>query len=60
VVASRIFSVEDIVNDPTYTEREAATSVEDAELGSVRMQGVVTEALLSSGNGVDGRAFFRS
>jgi formyl-CoA transferase len=41
VVASRIFSVADIVADPTYREREDVVTVADPELGDVRMQGVV-------------------
>lgn len=41
VVASRIYSVEDIVHDPIYAEREDIVTVEDPELGAVRMQGVV-------------------
>ena len=41
VVASRIFSVEDILADATYREREDVISVDDAELGPVRMQAVV-------------------
>lgn len=41
VVASRIFSVADIVADPIYAEREDVVTVTDPELGPVRMQGVV-------------------
>jgi crotonobetainyl-CoA:carnitine CoA-transferase CaiB-like acyl-CoA transferase len=41
VVASRIFSAEDIVNDKTYQERDAVVTVPDHDLGEVRMQGVV-------------------
>ena len=41
VVASRIYSVEDIVNDEVYREREDIISVEDEDFGSVRMQAVV-------------------
>jgi crotonobetainyl-CoA:carnitine CoA-transferase CaiB-like acyl-CoA transferase len=41
VVASRIFTVEDILADPTYEQRGDVIAVEDDELGSVRMQGVV-------------------
>ncbi|HEU4360186.1 MAG TPA: CoA transferase [Mycobacterium sp.] len=41
VVASRIFSMDDIAADPTYAEREAIVSVGDDELGPVRMQAVV-------------------
>jgi crotonobetainyl-CoA:carnitine CoA-transferase CaiB-like acyl-CoA transferase len=41
VVASRIFSVRDIVEDQTYAELGDIVSVEDPELGAVRMQGVI-------------------
>jgi len=41
VVASRIFSVEDIVESRTYAEREAIVTIDDRDLGPVRMQGVV-------------------
>jgi len=41
VVASRIFTAQDIVNDPIYAEREDIVEIEDADLGTVRMQGVV-------------------
>ncbi|MGH3320959.1 MAG: CaiB/BaiF CoA transferase family protein [Streptosporangiaceae bacterium] len=41
VVASRIFTVADILTDPTYAEREDVLTVDDPELGAVRMQAVV-------------------
>lgn len=41
VVASRIFSVADIVDDPVYAAREDIVTVDDGQLGPVRMQGVV-------------------
>lgn len=41
VVASRIFSASDILEDPTYAERGAIVTVPDPDLGQVRMQGVV-------------------
>lgn len=41
VVAARIFSVADIVEDRTYRERGDIITVEDSELGPVRMPGVV-------------------
>jgi formyl-CoA transferase len=41
VVASRIYSVADIVTDPTYEERGDIITIEDGDLGPVRMQGVV-------------------
>src|SRR5262249_44802574 len=41
VVASRIYSAEDIVNDKTYVERGDIISVADQDFVRVRMQGVV-------------------
>jgi formyl-CoA transferase len=41
VVASVIYSVEDIVNDKTYAERDDIITVKDAELGPIRMQAVL-------------------
>ena len=41
VVASPIFTVEDILNDPTYQENGNVTELDDPDLGRVRMQGVV-------------------
>lgn len=41
VVASRIFSVADIVEDPTYRELGDIITVDDDDLGPVRMQGVI-------------------
>ncbi|MDQ7910844.1 CoA transferase [Phytohabitans sp. ZYX-F-186] len=41
VIASRIYSVADIVDDPTYLERDDVISVTDPTLGTVRMHGVV-------------------
>jgi formyl-CoA transferase len=41
VVASIIYSVEDIVTDKTYAEREDVITVQDSELGPVRMQAVL-------------------
>ena len=41
VVASRIYSAEDIMNDRTYAEREDVITVADPDLGEVRMQAVV-------------------
>jgi formyl-CoA transferase len=41
VVASRIFNIEDIVNDPTYNERQDIITVTDPVLGPVRMQAVI-------------------
>jgi formyl-CoA transferase len=41
VVASRIYSIEDIMSDPVYREREDIVTVADEDFGSVRMQAVV-------------------
>jgi formyl-CoA transferase len=41
VVASRIYSIEDIVADPTYRERGDVITVDDPDLGPIRMQGVI-------------------
>ncbi|MEU0073928.1 CoA transferase [Streptomyces sp. NPDC006332] len=41
VVASRVFSVADIADDPVYAEREDIVTVDDADLGPVRMQAVL-------------------
>jgi formyl-CoA transferase len=49
VVASRIFSVRDIVEDQTYAELGDIVSVEDPELGSVRMQGVIPRLMRHPG-----------
>lgn len=41
VVASRIFTVADIMDDPVYRELGDVVTMSDRELGEVRMQGVV-------------------
>jgi formyl-CoA transferase len=41
IVASRIFSARDIVEDQIYQERGDILSVEDRDLGTIRMQAVV-------------------
>lgn len=41
VVASRIYSMADIMADPIYAERDDIVSVDDPDLGPVRMQAVV-------------------
>jgi succinyl-CoA--D-citramalate CoA-transferase len=41
VVASPIYSIEDIFADPQYEARENIVSVPDPDFGSVKMQGVV-------------------
>ncbi|GAB2737983.1 CoA transferase [Salinifilum aidingensis] len=38
VVASRVFTADDIATDPTYAERGDIVTVDDPELGPVRMQ----------------------
>lgn len=40
VVASPIYSMDDIVKDPTFRERENLIEIEDPDLGTVRMQNV--------------------
>lgn len=40
VVCSRIYDVADMVDDPTFLEREQVITVEDPELGPVRMPGI--------------------
>jgi crotonobetainyl-CoA:carnitine CoA-transferase CaiB-like acyl-CoA transferase len=41
VTASRIYTMQDIMEDQTYRERGDIISVDDPELGPVRMQGVI-------------------
>jgi len=41
VVASKVFTVEDIMKDPTYAELGDIVTVPDPDLGEVRMQGVI-------------------
>lgn len=41
VVASKVYSMADIVADQTYAEREDIIAIDDHDLGTVRMQGVV-------------------
>ena len=41
VVASPIFSVEDMITDQTFIERENIVTINDPDLGDVRMQNVV-------------------
>lgn len=41
VVASRVYDMDDILADPIFEERKSIVSVPDADLGQVRMQGVV-------------------
>ncbi|MFE9643454.1 CaiB/BaiF CoA transferase family protein [Streptomyces sp. NPDC006365] len=41
VVASRVFSAADIADDPVYAERGDIVTVDDPDLGPVRMQAVI-------------------
>ncbi|MDQ0760584.1 CaiB/BaiF CoA transferase family protein [Streptomyces canus] len=41
VVASRVFDAADIAADPVYAEREDIVTVDDPDLGAVRMQAVI-------------------
>ncbi|GAC1539888.1 MAG: CoA transferase [Candidatus Velthaea sp.] len=41
VVASRIFSIADIMNDETYKYREDIITVDDPQLGAVKMQAAI-------------------
>lgn len=50
VVASLIYDVEDIVNDVTYIEREDVITIDDADLGPVRMQAVLPKLLNHPGS----------
>lgn len=49
VVASRIFDISDILKDKTYQEREAIITVDDPELGPVKMQSVIPKLTQHSG-----------
>jgi formyl-CoA transferase len=50
VVASRVFSVADIVADSVYNEREDVVTVDDPELGPVKMQGVIPKLHVKPGS----------
>ena len=50
VVASRIFGIQDIMTDPVYAAREDIITVEDRELGPIRMQGVIPKMLSHAGS----------
>jgi formyl-CoA transferase len=41
VVAAQVFGIADIFNDDVYRERESIISIDDDDLGPVRMQDVV-------------------
>ncbi|TNE33612.1 MAG: CoA transferase [Alphaproteobacteria bacterium] len=63
-----IYSVEQIFNDPQYQAREAITSVEDDDFGTVRLQNVVPKFTRNPGKirwtakglGVDNGAIFKN
>src|SRR3546814_13215222 len=40
VPAGRVYDAEDMLADPHFAAREALVTVEDAEFGAIRMQGV--------------------
>lgn len=43
VVASKVYHIDDILADPVFAERDIIVSVDDDELGPVRMQGVIPQ-----------------
>lgn len=47
VVASKVFSTEDILLDETFNERDSIVTVTDRDLGPIRMQGVVPDFVYS-------------
>jgi len=49
VVAERIFDVEDILKSELYAQRKDVISIEDHELGPVRMAGVVPKFRMNPG-----------
>ncbi|PYE12456.1 formyl-CoA transferase [Williamsia limnetica] len=49
VVASKIYDIEDIFADQTYRERDDIVTVTDADLGDVRMQGVIPHFAVNPG-----------
>jgi crotonobetainyl-CoA:carnitine CoA-transferase CaiB-like acyl-CoA transferase len=50
VVAARVYSAADIVKDPIYAERNDVITVEDPNLGPVRMQAVIPKLLNHPGH----------
>jgi crotonobetainyl-CoA:carnitine CoA-transferase CaiB-like acyl-CoA transferase len=50
VVAARVYSAADIVKDPIYAERDDVITIEDPNLGSVRMQAVIPKLLNHPGH----------
>jgi formyl-CoA transferase len=49
VVASKVFTVADIADDPIYDERGDIITIDDAQLGPVRMQGVIPQFRVEPG-----------
>jgi formyl-CoA transferase len=50
VVAARVYSAADIVKDPIYAERNDVVTIEDPDLGPVRMQAVIPKLLNHPGH----------
>jgi formyl-CoA transferase len=50
VVAARVYSAADIVKDPIYAERNDVITIEDPNLGPVRMQAVIPKLLNHPGH----------
>lgn len=50
VVASPIYSVEDMIADPTFQERESIVTIDDPDLGDLRMQNVVPKMMNYTGS----------
>jgi crotonobetainyl-CoA:carnitine CoA-transferase CaiB-like acyl-CoA transferase len=50
VVAARVYSAADIVADPIYAERNDVITIEDPDLGPVRMQAVIPKLLNHPGH----------
>jgi formyl-CoA transferase len=50
IVVARVYSAADIVEDPIYAERNDVITVEDPNLGPVRMQAVIPKLLNHAGH----------
>lgn len=50
VVASRIYSIQDIMNDAVYKARNDIITVDDADLGPVKMQSVIPKMMSHPGS----------
>jgi crotonobetainyl-CoA:carnitine CoA-transferase CaiB-like acyl-CoA transferase len=50
VVAEKVYDMEDIANSKLYMEREAIITVDDADLGPVRMGGVIPKFRVNPGS----------